>query len=279
MPKIAIVTDSTSDLPKEITKKYNITVVPLNVHFGEETLLDGIDINSKQFFHKLVESEYHPQTSQPSVGTFLKTYETLLKNYDSILSIHISSKLSATYTSALQASNELSSTNKNISVLDSLTGPLALGAIVTKIAKMNTENVSMDDLIKESNSLFIKNEFFGFVPTLEYLAKGGRIGKARAFMGSLLKVKPMLSCVDGLIDSVGKVRTLDKGVEFLVDKLNDHKIESLFIVHANSEDRAKILFDKAKESIDPEKIEIAEFGPVVGTHVGPGAFGIGFIIE
>ena len=98
-------------------------------------------------------------------------------------------------------------------------------------------------------------------------------------MGSLLKVKPMLSCVDGLIDSVGKVRTLDKGVEFLIDKMNDHKIESLFIVHANSEDRAKILFDKAKESIDPEKIEIAEFGPVVGTHVGPGAFGIGFIIE
>ena len=275
MSKIALVTDSTCDLPKSVVKDKNITVIPLNVHFGEETFLDGIDLQSKEFFEKLSTSEIHPQTSQPSVGRFVETYNDLLKKHDSILSLHISSKLSATYNSALQAQKEIG--NEKIKVIDSMNGTLGLGAIVHHIADLNQKGESFENLVKEAEKIIPNAIFMGLVPTLEYLAKGGRIGKARAFMGSLLKIKPILSAVDGEIQSVGKARTLIKGMDFIVDEMKNRKISKLFIVHANHEERANLLKEKTKDLIDPKDVIIAEFGPVVGTHLGPGAFGVGFI--
>tara|TARA_B100001029_G_scaffold60660_1_gene49022 strand:+ start:9765 stop:10601 length:837 start_codon:yes stop_codon:yes gene_type:complete len=275
MSKIALVTDSTCDLPKSVVKDKNITVIPLNVHFGEETFLDGIDLQSNEFFEKLSTSEIHPQTSQPSVGRFVETYNDLLKKHDSILSLHISSKLSATYNSALQAQKEIG--NEKIKVIDSMNGTLGLGAIVHHIADLNQKGESFENLVKETEKIIPNAIFMGLVPTLEYLAKGGRIGKARAFMGSLLKIKPILSAVDGEIQSVGKARTLIKGMDFIVDEMKNRKISKLFIVHANHEERANLLKEKTKDLIDPKDVIIAEFGPVVGTHLGPGAFGVGFI--
>ena len=275
MSKIALVTDSTCDLPDSVVKEKNITVIPLNVHFGEETFLDGIDLQSNEFFEKLSTSEIHPQTSQPSVGRFVKTYNDLLKKHDSILSLHISSKLSATYNSALQAQKEIG--NEKIKVIDSMNGTLGLGAIVHHIADLNQKGESFENLVKETEKIIPNAIFMGLVPTLEYLAKGGRIGKARAFMGSLLKIKPILSAVDGEIQSVGKARTLIKGMDFIVDEMKNRKISKLFIVHANHEERANLLKEKTKDLIDPKDVIIAEFGPVVGTHLGPGAFGVGFI--
>ena len=275
MSKIALVTDSTCDLPESVVKDKNITVIPLNVHFGEETFLDGIDLQSKEFFEKLSTSEIHPQTSQPSVGRFVETYNDLLKKHDSILSLHISSKLSATYNSALQAQKEIG--NENIKVIDSMNGTLGLGAIVHHIADLNQKGESFENLVKEAEKIIPNAIFMGLVPTLEYLAKGGRIGKARAFMGSLLKIKPILSAVDGEIQSVGKARTLIKGMDFIVDEMKNRKISKLFIVHANHEERANLLKEKTKDIVDPKDVIIAEFGPVVGTHLGPGAFGVGFI--
>lgn len=275
MSKIALVTDSTCDLPESVVKDKNITVIPLNVHFGEETFLDGIDLQSNEFFEKLSTSEIHPQTSQPSVGRFVETYNDLLKKHDSILSLHISSKLSATYNSALQAQKEIG--NEKIKVIDSMNGTLGLGAIVHHIADLNQKGESFENLVKEAEKIIPNAIFMGLVPTLEYLAKGGRIGKARAFMGSLLKIKPILSAVDGEIQSVGKARTLIKGMDFIVDEMKNRKISKLFIVHANHEERANLLKEKTKDLIDPKDIIIAEFGPVVGTHLGPGAFGVGFI--
>ena len=275
MSKIALVTDSTCDLPESVVKDKNITVIPLNVHFGEETFLDGIDLQSNEFFEKLSTSEIHPQTSQPSVGRFVETYNDLLKKHDSILSLHISSKLSATYNSALQAQKEIG--NEKIKVIDSMNGTLGLGAIVHHIADLNQKGESFENLVKEAEKIIPNAIFMGLVPTLEYLAKGGRIGKARAFMGSLLKIKPILSAVDGEIQSVGKARPLIKGMDFIVDEMKNRKISKLFIVHANHEERANLLKEKTKDLIDPKDVIIAEFGPVVGTHLGPGAFGVGFI--
>jgi len=275
MPKIAIVTDSTCDMPSDLVKEKNITVVPLNVHFGEETFLDGIDLNSAEFFDKLSSSDIHPQTSQPSVGRFVETYKKLLKNHDAIISIHISGKLSATYTSAIQAQKELD--NKNIKVFDSMNGSLGLGSLVYKISQMNQNGEKLENIISSIERDIPNTMFFGLVPTLEYLAKGGRIGKAREFIGSLLKIKPLLSAVDGEIKPVGKARTLIKGMDLIVDEIKKHKIETLFIVHANHIERANLLLEKTKEIVDPKNIIIAEFGPVVGTHLGPGAFGTGFI--
>jgi len=275
MSKIAIVTDSTCDLPNKVVKEKNITVIPLNVHFGEETFLDGIDIKSDDFFEKLSSSEIHPQTSQPSVGRFVEAYEKLLKTHDSIISVHISGKLSATYSSALQAQKEIG--NDNVKVIDSMNGTLGLGAIIYKLAELNQEGKSFENIVEEAKKIIPNAKFMGLVPTLEYLAKGGRIGKAREFIGSLLKIKPILGAVDGEIQSVGKARTLVKGMDFIVEELKNHNIKTLFIVHANHSERANLLKDKASEVVDSKNIIIAEFGPVVGTHLGPGAFGVGFL--
>ena len=275
MSKIAVVTDSTCDLPKKIIEKYNISVVPLNVHFGEDTFLDGIDLKSDEFFQKLANSEFHPTTSQPSVGRFLEIYNDLLKTHDYIISIHISDKLSATFNTALQASNQLS--NEKIQIIDSKNGTLGLGALVHKIATLNDSEKDFENLVTNAQNLVEKAEFFGLVPTLEYLAKGGRIGKAQEFFGSLLKVKPILSAVDGEINSVGKVRTLNKGIDYIVDIVKEKKIETLFVVHASHLERANLLIQKLDGIIDEKNIVISEFGPVVGTHLGPGAFGVGFI--
>ena len=275
MSKIAVVTDSTCDLPKKIIEKYNISVVPLNVHFGEDTFLDGIDLKSDEFFQKLANSEFHPTTSQPSVGRFLEIYNDLLKTHDYIISIHISDKLSATFNTALQASNQLS--NEKIQIIDSKNGTLGLGSLVHKIAMLNDSEKDFENLVTNAQNLVEKAEFFGLVPTLEYLAKGGRIGKAQEFFGSLLKVKPILSAVDGEINSVGKVRTLNKGIDYIVDIVKENKIETLFVVHASHLERANLLIQKLDGIIDEKNIVISEFGPVVGTHLGPGAFGVGFI--
>ena len=275
MSKIAVVTDSTCDLPKKIIEKYNISVVPLNVHFGEDTFLDGIDLKSDEFFQKLANSEFHPTTSQPSVGRFLEIYNDLLKTHDYIISIHISDKLSATFNTALQASNQLS--NEKIQIIDSKNGTLGLGSLVHKIAMLNDSEKDFENLVTNAQNLVEKAEFFGLVPTLEYLAKGGRIGKAQEFFGSLLKVKPILSAVDGEINSVGKVRTLNKGIDYIVDIVKEKKIETLFVVHASHLERANLLIQKLDGIIDEKNIVISEFGPVVGTHLGPGAFGVGFI--
>ena len=275
MSNIAIVTDSTCDLPKKIIEKYNISVVPLNVHFGEETFLDGIDLEPDVFFEKLSTSDIHPTTSQPSVGRFLETYNDLLKSHDFIISIHISDKLSATHSTALQAMNQLS--NEKIKVIDSKNGTLGLGSLVHKVALINESDKDFESLINKTQDLVEKAEFFGLVPTLKYLAKGGRIGKAQEFFGSLLKVKPILSAVDGEIHPVGKVRTLNKGMDYIVDIVKENKIETLFVVHANHLERANLLIEKLDGVIDKKSIVISEFGPVVGTHLGPGAFGIGFI--
>ena len=207
MSKIAIVTDSTSDLPNKVTKDNGIFVVPLNVHFGDETFIDGVNLDTSEFYPKLISSEFHPTTSQPSVGTFLETYENVLKSHDSIISIHISSKLSATYSSALQAKEQLS--NDNIKVIDSKNGTLGLGALVHYISKISKKEKDLEALTSVANQMIDKSQFYGLCATLEYLAKGGRIGKAQKFLGSLLKVKPILSAngFDGEIGSFAKVKT------------------------------------------------------------------------
>ena len=277
MSKIAIVTDSTSDLPNKVTKDNGIFVVPLNVHFGDETFIDGVNLDTSEFYPKLISSEFHPTTSQPSVGTFLETYEKVLKSYDSIISIHISSKLSATYSSALQAKEQLS--NDNIKVIDSKNGTLGLGALVHYISKRSKKEKDLEALVSVADQMIDKSQFYGLCATLEYLAKGGRIGKAQKFLGSLLKVKPILSAngFDGEIGSVAKVKTFSKGMDYLVDIVMDNQIEDLFVVHGGDIESANILIKKLEEVIDPKNIIISEFGPVVGTHLGPGSFGIGFV--
>ncbi len=191
---IALVTDSTSDLPKEILEKYQIEVVPLTVHFGEKVYQDKIDLTTEEFFAKMESSEKMPTTSQPSVGLFMEKYRELSKEYDQILSIHLSSKLSGTIESARLAAVEID--DCQIEIIDSRVTTLGLGFLVMMAARLRDQGKDIA-FIKEKIENMRKNIYIAFtVSDLSYLEKGGRIGKAQAFLGSIFNFNPILE-LDG----------------------------------------------------------------------------------
>ena len=193
---IKVVTDSTADLPADVAKDLDITVVPLNVHFGEETFKDGVDMHPEEFFDRLVNEPILPKTSQPSVGMFLDTYRSLLEEGHDVVSIHVSSKLSGTVNSANQA-HEQSGAGERIVVVDSFQVGIALGNVVTAVAEVVRGGASKTEAVDAAYRFKDQVNVYLLVETLEYLQKGGRLGKAQAFLGSLLQVRPILSVKDG----------------------------------------------------------------------------------
>ena len=209
---VKIVTDSTSDIPPSLAEELGITVVPLNVHFGTDVFKDGIDIKPDEFYGKLVSSSRLPTTSQPSVGDFLSIYDELGKEHKEIVSIHISGKLSGTLKSATQAKAQYSG-DARIEAIDSKHGSIGLAMVALAAYKAASDGLGLDDVIKEIQSAINEVEFFAMVDTLEYLEKGGRIGKAQAFMGSMLKIKPILTVRDGEVFPLEKIRSRNKGID------------------------------------------------------------------
>ena len=188
---VAVVTDSTSDLPKELALQYGITVVPLHVHFGDDAYRDGVDILGDEFYKRLQSGKAFPTTSAPSAGTFIETYQRLAKDHDAIVSLHLSSKVSATHSAALQAAAEVKDEGITVETVDTLQASMALGLIAIGVAKAAAAGSSLEELVAIANSMSARARFTGLVETLEYLQKGGRIGKAQALLGSLLRIKPM----------------------------------------------------------------------------------------
>ena len=179
---VKIITDSTSDIPESIVSELDIEVVPLNIHIGQDNFKHGIDIGTDEFYTKLLNGSELPKTSQPSPGEFLDVYNKFLDESDAIVSIHVTSKLSGTYNSAIQAKSELEAT-KPIEVVDSATVSMALGLIVIRAAKIAKNGGTLDQVLKEIEDCLSKSEVLVVLDTLEYLEKGGRIGKARALIG------------------------------------------------------------------------------------------------
>lgn len=277
MQRVAIVTDSTADLPKELVEKYDIQVVPLNVIFGEETFKDGVDLDSHQFFDKLIISDVHPYTSQPSPGEFLEVYERLLEDYDAIVSIHISSKLSGTFQSAEIASQMLS--GKDITVLDSYSVTLGIGQAVLAAAQASQEGKSKEDIIGAATKVIKSTRLLFTVETLEFLEKGGRIGKASALLGTLLNLHPILQIADGEVQAHSKVRgRMSKVIKAMVDASGKmvpfgSKIK-VAVIHSNAVDRVQELLNLVEDAYDVVSTVKALIGPVIGVHSGPGAVGL-----
>ncbi len=267
---IRIVTDSTADLPPELVARHQITVVPLIVLFGDEQFLDGIEITAERFFKRLVRESKLPTTSQPSPGAFRATYERLrAEGATEILSIHISGKLSKTIESARQGAQGLE--DVRIVHLDSQLTTLPLGMGVVRAAKAVEAGATIDEAHDVAASFFRRTHTFFVVDTLEYLRRGGRIGRAQEIVGSLLKLKPILALEDGEVAPVGRARTKQKAIEEMLRRAAELRpFEELMAVHATTPEDLQYLVTRLTGLALNAPITVGRITPVIGLHGGPG---------
>jgi DegV family protein with EDD domain len=237
-----------------------------------------VDINTAEFYEKLAESKQLPTTSQPSPGEFQELYEELTQDGSSVVSIHISAKMSGTYQSAVLAKNNLP--DRDIRVVDSEQVTMALGLIVVAAAKAAKENKTVDEVETITHEISKRVKLFFIVDTLENLQKGGRIGKAAALFGTVLNIKPVLTVEDGIVAPYEKIRGKSKAIERIIGILkeqnNNNKLEFCVILHASALDDAVSLHERVITQINPREIIISDIGAVVGTHAGAGTIGVVF---
>ena len=275
---VKIVTDSTADIPSELAQELGIEVVPLKVRFGTEEFLDGIDLSSEEFYQRLVQGPTLPTTSQPSVGEFTEVYQRLGEGSDGIMSIHVSSKLSGTFNSAKQASEQAES-GCPIEVVDTLQASMAVGLIVLAVARAANAGAGMEELAALAEDTSSRSEFFVMLDTLEYLKKGGRVGPAMALIGGILSIKPMIILRDGEVNELAKERTRRKGVARLIRTAHEFgTVDDIAILHSTTPDEAESLASNLSQLL-PEGRQpvISRAGSVIGTYSGPGALGIALI--
>ncbi len=268
---VKIVTDSSADLPTQLAQELGITVVPLYVRFGEKVYRDRVDISEDEFYDRLTHDPIHPSTVQPSPQDFIDVYQKLSQEADGIVSIHISSKLSGTCNSALQA-KEMIEKRCPIEVVDSQILTMGLGLISVAAAKVAETGEGLQSVVEEVKRVIPNTHLLGLLDTLKYVLLGGRIGKARALLGSILNVKPLLSLHDGETVPAGQARTRSKGINRLFDFVkNATNIEDLAVVYNTTPDEAQALVERVGSIFNKEQIRLARIGPTLGVHMGPGA--------
>ncbi len=266
---VKIVTDSVADLPSQVAKELGITVVPLYVHFGTESYRNGIDLTTEEFYDKLVSSKTLPTTSVPSIGNFVDAYDKLAKGTDEIVAIILSSKLSATYEAASQAVG-LMKRKCRVEVIDSQWAAMAQGFIVIAAAKAAKGGASLDEVVNVARSNIPRVDFLAAFDTLEYLRKGGRIGRAQAFLGSVLKINPLITLKDGVVEPAGRTRSRAKAIEHLYDfAMSYSHIEEIAVEDTATPDEAEALVERLGSKFPKERIYRSKMTPVIGTHTGP----------
>lgn len=275
MRHVRIVTDSTCDLPLSLCESLGIVVVPLNVHFGEVVYRDQFDLDSDQFFRLLAKSAELPKTSQPAPLLFEESYRSLTGEGNAVVSIHLSSKLSGTCRSAQLARDSLRNRGQ-IEVIDSQSASLGLGLIVMAAAELASQGADQRDVASFVRRLAQNVHVWFFVDTLEYLQRGGRIGRASAMLGTLLNIRPILKIDEGEVHPVEKVRTRSKAIDRLVEFVELFPtIERLAVIHSSSSTSDADTLLKRLEPLYPrEKVILGRYGPVIGTHAGPGGLGV-----
>ena len=275
MTTIKIVTDSGADIPSKLIKSLGITVVPLGLSFGDKTYLDGVDLSSDEFYEKLINDGIMPKTSQPSVGQFIEVYKELKKSSDQILSIHISAKLSGTFNSATQAAAE-EKLGDSIKIIDSKQASIALGFSVIAAAEAVAKGASLEEAASIAESTSDRTDTFILFDTLEYLVKGGRIGRANALIGGVLKIKPILTLDDGEIATKAKIRTLKKGIQSLQDLTEEcGDLESAAVLYTTDPTEPNNLAGRIRNKfVTKSKPLVIRLSPAIGTHGGPGVIGV-----
>jgi len=273
---IKIVTDSTCDLPPEVFTQYDITVLPMRIHFGRETFLDGVTITKDEFFQRLRTAPQLPTTSQPSAGEFYEAFKPLVEAGHEIVGVFISGDLSGTCASALAACEMLP--EAPITVIDSRSTSAGLGWMVWEAARMAKAGADVASIKTRLEELIAKMKIYFVVDTLEYLHKGGRIGGAKALLGTMLSIKPLLMIHEGRVEPVQQVRTRRKALKHMIDlmaqDMSGLRGVHLAILHAQVEEEAKAVAEQVQAAIPCEEFFIAEIGPTLGTHAGPGVIGL-----
>jgi DegV family protein with EDD domain len=274
---IKIVTDSTAYLPQETVEKYDIRVVPLCVHFGKEAFKEGVELSNDEFYARLKEADVLPTTSQPSVGEFYNVFKELADAGHEIIVLTISHKLSGTYSSAIAAQRMLP--EAKLDVIDSLSTSIGLQLMVEAAARATAAGVRREDIVAQILEIRDRICVLFVVDTLEYLAKGGRIGNAKALLGTLLKVKPILILQDGAIEPLEQVRIKRKAVAQMLDLVEEHldgtgPKAKVAITHALVPAEAEEVRDEIASRLGCDLPCISTVGPVIGTHTGPGVVAI-----
>ncbi len=278
MAKTVIITDSDSSLPNEICEKYNITQVPISIHFGETTYQTSVDINDQQLFEIIDRERKIPTTSAPSPQDFITAFQKAFDNgAESIICICVSSEISATYQSALHATEAFE--GKDIHIVDSRTLTLAQGFMVIAAAEAAASGLSNEEVIKTAFQTGENSFVYGALPTLKYLAMGGRVGKLAAGMADTLNIKPILTSQNGKLDLLEKVRTQKKAIQRVMNlvktRLNGKKMARVAVIHVNAPEEAQKLLDAICEEVNcPAERFIAEFTPGLSVHAGAGLLGI-----
>ncbi|HML97991.1 MAG TPA: DegV family protein [Tepidiformaceae bacterium] len=269
-----IVTDSTCDLPAEDIERYAITVVPLTVFFGEEALLDGIDVTPADFYARMVAFKGLPRTSQPSVELFQDAYRSLASGGVDIVSIHISSRLSGTLNAASVA-REVVKEDVHVDLIDSYNVSLGLGLIVLEAARAAQAGASLPEVVAAARRAMDRVSVHVVVDTLEYLQKGGRIGRARSFLGSVLKVKPIIRVEDGEVAPFERVRTRARAIERIFELAsNMPRAREMFVGCGGDDSDARALIERLRPHLPHTELRLGYLGPVVGVYTGPNALGI-----
>jgi len=271
---VKIVTDTLSDIPDDIANELGITLIPLTVSFGLESFLDRVEITSEEFYERLVRESKLPTTTQPPPVTFANVYKKLSEETDQILVITLSSKLSGTYQSAINAKNMVD-TNCRIEILDSQKIIMSFGLAVMAAAKIANAGAGMDEIIEKTKVRLEKSQLVAYFDTLKYLSRGGRIGKAQGFVGSLLSVKPILTIKDGEMAPLTRVRSRGAGIDYLYNAVaTTENIESIGVEYCTTPEDAEMLIERISAIVPRQNIYKSIVCPVVGTYAGPRAIAV-----
>jgi len=271
---VKIVTDSVSDISPAIASELGIIVVPLNVVFGNEIYRDGVDLTTDEFYRKLEQSQILPTTSTPPLQAFIELYDRLAEETDEIMVITISRKLSATGESAFKAIESMEKKCR-VEIVDSQWAMMGEGLLVIAAAKAAQAGAKLDELIEQIKRNMSRVEMRLAFDTLEYLKRGGRIGKARALMGSMLGINPILGIKDGEVFPYGRERSRAKAINHLYDFVMGYsRIEELAVEDATTPDEADELVERLGAKFPKERIYRSKVSPVIGTNVGPHVIGV-----
>jgi DegV family protein with EDD domain len=281
MSRIAVITDSTSNLPSDLAERHKIEIAPQILIWGEDNLLDGVDISADEFYARLQTSSILPKSSQPTVGHFMKIFEPHVNQGNSIITVVISNELSGTVQSALQAKEEFP--GAKIEVIDSRSVGMALAFQALAAARAAEEGKSFEEVVDVVHRARQNSGVIFVVDTLEFLHRGGRIGGAARLLGTALSLKPLLHIDNGRIEPLERVRTKMKACQRMLDLIEERvKGKSnirLAAMHAASPKEAEILLEEAIARCNPVETSISVLGPVLGTHAGPGTVGIAYCTE
>lgn len=274
MAKVKVITDSACDLPDELTEQLGITVVPLTIRFGDEEFVDRRDLSPDEFWAKCKASKELPETAAPSPGAFQSAYEQAKADgYDGVVVVALSAKLSATHQSASLAADAVKDVIA-VTVIDSEAVTLGQGLVVVEAAELASTGASLEDVAAHATSLVPRIGIIGTIDTLEHLIKGGRLKGAKALLGSMLSVKPLLRLSDGEVAEAGRQRTRSKALQALSDTVHAAQpIVRMGVAHGNAADVDALTPMLTDIPVDKPTI-VANMGSVVGTHGGPGIIGV-----